>query len=36
LDEFKQSSDLIIANRHSESLSDVSQKVFTRDIHNID
>lgn len=32
LKEFKQSSDIIIANRNDESLSDVAIKVFTRDI----
>ena len=32
LERFKEISDLIVANRKSESLSDVSQKCFTRDI----
>lgn len=36
LDEFKNISDVIVANRLEESLLDVEQKVFTRDIFNSD
>ena len=36
LDFFKQSSDLIIANRMSDDLLDVQEKVLTRDIYNVD
>ena len=36
LDEFKESCDLIVANRSSSSLKDVKHKVFTRDIFNVD
>lgn len=36
LDDFKESCDLIIANRVSLSLVDVIHKVFTRDIFNVD
>ncbi len=36
LDEFKDISDVIVANRLEESLLDVEQKVFTRDIFNSD
>ena len=36
LEEFKKSSDIIISNRYSKSLNDVSHKVFTRDIYNSD
>lgn len=36
LDEFKKRSDIIIANRHSKELKDISGKVFTRDIYETD
>lgn len=36
LDEFKQMSEVIVANRLCESLLDVKEKVFTRDIFNSD
>ena len=36
LDEFKESCDLIVANRSSSGLKDVKHKVFTRDIFNVD
>ena len=32
IDEFKEVSDLIVANRFSESLTDVDYKIFSRDI----
>lgn len=34
LEEFKQQSDLIVANRLSDDLNDVSEKVFTRDLYS--
>ena len=36
IDEFKKISDVIVVNRVSEELSDVEQKVFSRDIYNRD
>jgi len=32
LEEFKAISDIIVANRNSNNLHDVSEKVFTRDV----
>lgn len=36
LDEFKQISDVILANRYSEDIADVSEKIYTRDIFRRD
>ena len=36
LEEFKKSSDLIIANRVEQELNDVKYKIYTRDIFQID
>lgn len=36
LEAFKAESDIIIANRHSDDLADVSEKVFTRDLFGVD
>ena len=36
LDEFKKISDVVVANRLSESIMDVKEKVYTRDIFNSD
>jgi len=36
LEEFKQISDVIIANRLSDDIMDVKEKIYTRDIFNSD
>lgn len=36
LDEFKQRSEVIVANRHSQDLDDVSEKIYTRDLFQRD
>jgi UDPglucose 6-dehydrogenase len=36
LEEFKNGSDVIVANRLSDNLTDVKEKVYTRDIFNSD
>ena len=33
LDEFKQMSDVILANRYNDDISDVLEKVYTRDLY---
>jgi len=36
LDDFKQMSDIIVANRLTDEISDIKQKVYTRDLFNSD
>ena len=36
LDEFKRRSDVILANRKASALSDVAEKIYTRDIYERD
>ena len=36
LEEFKQISDVIVANRLEDNITDVKEKVYTRDIFNSD
>ena len=36
LEEFKKTSDVIIANRKSDDLADVDAKIYTRDLYGMD
>lgn len=36
LDDFKEETTVIVANRMSDELQDVSEKVYTRDLYNVD